>query len=288
MTQTKPRLILDCRANVGEGPLWHAPTQRLWFTDIEGRGLHWVDPATGAHDRIARKGRVGGFTFERDGSMILFEEQDVIHRALDGRERRLATVTDGNPERFNDVKADPEGRVFVGTMGTKNGGGSLLRFDRGDQHTLLMEDVWCGNGPCFSPDQKRFYFSDSMQQKIYVFDYDRHIGHVRNRRLFVDVPKEEGLPDGATVDSEDHLWSTRWGGFQAVRYRPDGSVERRIKFPARQVSSITFGGPDYTDIYFTSASHGLDKAADDERGGGVFHLNLGIKGIPEPASRLVV
>lgn len=272
---------------MGEGPLWHNQTQTLWFTDIEGRGIIQYDPRTGKDKHINRPGRVGGFTFERDGSMVLFEEQRVIHRANDGNERVLCEIKEGNRERFNDVKTDPEGRVFVGTMGVEKGDGSLLRVDRGGKWTILMEGVWCGNGPAFSKDKKLFYFSDTLVQKIYVFDYNRKTGNVSNRRLFADVPKEEGMPDGATVDAEDHLWSTRWGGFQAVRYRPDGSVERRITFPAKQVSSITFGGANLTDIYFTSACHGLDKASPEERGGGLFHLDLGIKGIAEPASRLV-
>ena len=72
-----------------------------------------------------------------------------------------------------------------------------------------------------------------------------------------------------------------------MRYRPDGSVERRVKFPAKQISSMTFGGPDYTDIYATSACYGLHDLPPEQRSGGLFHFNLGIKGIPEPASRLV-
>jgi D-xylonolactonase len=288
MNTPTPKLVLDCRASVGEGPLWHSQTKRLYLTDIEGRSIIWYDPKTGEHDHIPRKNRVGGFTFERDGSMVLFEEQQVIHRDPKGKERVLMEIKEGNRERFNDVKADPEGRVFVGTMGIEKQDGALIRVDPGGKYAILMKGVGIGNGPAFSKDYKRFYFADSLLQKIYVFDYDRKTGNVSNRRVFSDVPKEEGLPDGATVDSEDHIWWARWGGFELVRYRPDGSIERRIKFPSRQVSSLTFGGDDMTDMFVTSACYGLDKASPGERGGGLYHLNLGIRGIPEPPSRLVV
>ncbi|MBI4027303.1 MAG: SMP-30/gluconolactonase/LRE family protein [Verrucomicrobia bacterium] len=287
MNLSSPRLVADCNANLGEGPLWHAPSQTVHFTDIEGRRIIRYNPATDQHDVVLkRKGRVSGFTFERDGSMILFEEQLVIHRSNDGAERVLCEIKEGNHERFNDVKTDPEGRVYVGTMGIANGDGALIRVERGGKYAILMEGVRCGNGPAFSKDKKRFYFTDSVAQKIYVFDYDRKSGNLSNRRLFVDVPGEEGFPDGTTVDAKDHVWTARWGGHMLVRYRPDGSVERRIKFPARQVSSLTFGGPDCTDIYVTTAGQGLDKMPPPERGGALYHLNLGIRGIPEPASRL--
>jgi D-xylonolactonase len=287
--KTSPiRLVADCDALVGEGPLWHTPSNTLWFTDIEGRRLLRYNPATDKWDTVrTSQGRVGGFTFERDGSAILFEEQQIIHRANDGQERVLCEIREGNRERFNDVKTDPEGRVFVGTMGVEKNDGALIRVERGGKYEVLMAGVGIGNGPCFSKDGKRFYFADSKARKIYLFDYDRKTGKVSNRRVFAEVPEEEGVPDGATVDAEDHLWSTRWGSFQAVRFRPDGTVERRVKFPAKQISSITFGGPDSTDMYVTSACYGLQDLPQPQRGGGLFHLNLGIKGIPEPVSRLI-
>ena len=77
----------------------------------------------------------------------------------------------------------------------------------------------------------------------------------------MDAPGEEGGPDGMTVDAEGCVWSARWGGSCLVRYRPDGTEERSIEFPAKKVSSVIFGGPDYADIYVTTA--GGDNKAED-------------------------
>jgi D-xylonolactonase len=88
-----------------------------------------------------------------------------------------------------------------------------------------------------------------------------------------------------TVDAMGYVWSAVWGGSCLIRYRPNGTEERRIEFPVKKVSSVTFGGPDYTDIYVTTAG-GDQKAADGELAGALFRLNAGIHGVPEYLSRI--
>jgi len=101
----------------------------------------------------------------------------------------------------------------------------------------------------------------------------------------VQTAENEGVPDGMTVDAEGYVWSARWDGGCLVRYAPDGTEERRIHFPAKKVSSVIFGGEDYTDMYVTTAG-GNNKAEEGEGAGALFRINLGIKGVPEFASRI--
>jgi sugar lactone lactonase YvrE len=72
-----------------------------------------------------------------------------------------------------------------------------------------------------------------------------------------------------------------------VRYAPDGTEERRIEFPTKKVSCITFGGDDYTDMYVTTAG-GHDKNENGEHAGALYRLNLGIKGVPEFRSNIQI
>ena len=90
-----------------------------------------------------------------------------------------------------------------------------------------------------------------------------------------------------TVDAEGCVWSARWDGWCLVRYAPDGTELQRIKFPAKKVSSVIFGGPDYTDMYVTTAG-GNNKAENGPGAGALFRLRLGIQGVPEYVSRVAV
>jgi D-xylonolactonase len=299
--EAQPTLLADYHCQIGEGPLWHAASQCVYWTDIQTGRLFRYHLPTGKSEQFYQGKPVGGFTFQEDGSLLLFQHGAVVHYPLDGREpRTLIEETPDRPLRFNDVIADPAGRVFAGTLPTRNARGEeregcLYRLELDGSLTCLLTGIGCSNGMGFTLDLQQMYYTDSAVRRIYLFDYDQATGELSHSRLFVQVPPTEGLPDGLTVDAQGYVWSAQWYGAALVRYAPDGRVERRIAFPVQQVSSVTFGGPDYTDIFVTTAATGLGQADDLQppgydihapRGGGLYHLNLGLPGRPEFPSRI--
>ena len=65
---------------------------------------------------------------------------------------------------------------------------------------------------------------------VWAYDFDIDEGTIENRRVFIEVPREEGVPDGATVDADGFLWVAHMRGGRVKRYDPDGKVERRYYF----------------------------------------------------------
>ncbi len=282
----QPELIADYRCETGEGPLWHPAEKRVYWTDIPAGRVFRYDPATGTHEICYTGDVVGGFTVQADGSLLFFMEKGAVSVWRDGE---LSTVIDEIPEeretRFNDVIADPEGRVFCGTMPTPERPGRLYRLDvDGTLHRVLNE-VGISNGMGFTADRRTMYFTDTPTLNIYRFDYDRLTGEISNREVFATATADDGMPDGMTVDAQGCVWSARWDGGCLVRYTPDGVEDRRIAFPVRKVSSLTFGGEDCTDVYVTTAG-GNVRHVDGEHAGALFRLNLGIRGVPEFYSRI--
>ncbi len=281
-------LIADYECVTGEGPLWHPDEQRLYWVDIPKGRMFRYDPATGAHEQVYEGEPVGGFTIQADGALLLFGARGAIRTWRDGK---LTTVVEEIPDeretRFNDVIADPAGRVFCGTMPTKERLGRLYRLDLDGRLTLLLEGIGCSNGMGFTPDLKRMYYTDTPKHEIYLFDYDQATGAITNQRVFVRTPSDpaEGHPDGMTVDAEGYVWSARWDGYCLVRYSPDGAEAQRITFPAKKVSCPTFGGPDYSDLYVTTAG-GHDKATNGPGAGALYRVRPGVKGVPEFRSRI--
>ncbi len=286
MLNVEPEPIADYACVTGEGPLWHPGEQRLYWTDIPTGRMFRYDPAAGTHEQCYEGEVVGGFTIQADGALLLFMARGTVKT---WREDTLTTVIDEIPaereSRFNDVIADPAGRVFCGTMPTKSQLGRLYRLDADGTLTKLLDGIGCSNGMGFTLDRKRMYYTDSVKREIYLFDYDQATGAITNRRLFVRTLEDEGIPDGMTVDAEGYVWSARWDGGCLVRYAPDGSEDRRITFPARKVSSVTFGGADYADMYVTTAG-GNNTAEEGPGAGALFRLSLGIRGVPELPSRV--
>ncbi len=282
----QPELIADYQCRTGEGPLWHPIEKRLYWVDIPAGRMFRFDPATGRHEQCYGGEVIGGFTIQADGALLLFMEKGAVKIWRDGE---LTTVLEDIPEeretRFNDVIADPAGRVFCGTMATPNRPGRLYRLDTDGAYTQVVDNVGVSNGLGFTLDHRQMYYTDSTALKIYRFDYDEETGDISNQQVFVEVPPDSGIPDGMTVDALGHVWSARWDGSCLVRYTPEGTEERRIAFPAQKVSCATFGGEDYTDMYVTTAG-GDKKAAEGKGAGALFRLNLGIRGVEEFYSRI--
>jgi sugar lactone lactonase YvrE len=287
----EPEMIADYPCVTGEGPLWHPTERRLYWLDIPPGHLYRYDPATGHHERCYDSGgeAIGGFTVQADGALLLLMARGAVRLWLDGK---VTTLWDEIPEerdtRFNDVIADPEGRVFGGTMATPERPGRQYRIDPDGSYTVVIPEVGTPNGMGFTPDGQSLYFTDTKTHLIQRFAYDRASGSISDPQTFVSVPftPGEGGPDGMTVDADGNVWSARWDGSCLVRYRPDGTEAQRIAFPVRKVSSVTFGGDDFTDMYVTTAGGHL-RPRDGEHAGALYRLRLdGVRGVPEYRSRI--
>ncbi len=281
------KLIADTQNQIGENPLWHPGEKRLYWTDIPTGRLFRYDPATNETEQIYSGDPVGGFTFQAEGGLLLFME---CGRIATWREGELTTLIDEIPaereSRFNDVIADPQGRVFAGSMPTSTGGGRLYRLDRDLSLIPLVENVNISNGLGFTRDHKQLYYTESDARKIHIFDYDEATGEISNQRLWKDFSAEIGVPDGMTVDSEGCIWSARWDGGAVFRYAPNGEQLERIGIPARKVTSVAFGGDDLRDLYITTALNGGAKVDEGEGAGALFRLRVDVAGVTEFYSRV--
>ncbi|MDB5689822.1 MAG: SMP-30/gluconolactonase/LRE family protein [Sphingomonas bacterium] len=272
---------------VGEGPLWDVAEQALYYIDIVGKAVHRFDPAAG-ETRSWDVGQViGSMALREQGGAIVALKDGIFTLDLDsGDTALLAPARHLNPRaQMNDGKVDRRGRFVVGSGDSDirecRPYGSLYRLD-GD-HSLheLDREIAISNGPCWSPDNKTLYFSDSLPCHIYAYDYDIETGAVANKRLFADTTDLGGIPDGATVDSDGLMWMAICEGAKIVAYTPHGTIERVIDMPVTLPASVMFGGPDLDQLYVTSIDPRL-LGRDPDGGGDTFVITgLGARGIAE-------
>jgi sugar lactone lactonase YvrE len=277
----------------GEGPLWDDTSNSLYWTDIGGQRFYLYDSAQKRATVLHTGLEVCGFAFNEPGGFVIVNSGGIWTWDGVGKPFLLASEVSGYPCKMNDCVADPRGRLLAGSCFYQDTGeyslGHLMRVDQDGSLHILDEGIRLANGLGFSPDEHTLYFSDSAERIIYAYDYDAEHGTVQRRRPFVRVGLDEGIPDGLTVDAEGFVWSAQWFGSCIVRYDPDGRVERKIPIPAKQTSSIAFGGRNMTDMFVTSAGlsdslplapRGYD-AGQGYVGGKLFLGNLGIAGKAE-------
>lgn len=274
-------MIADYHCETGENPLWHLIEQRLYWTDIPTGRIFRFDPATRVHEQIYSGRPVGGFTFQQEGGLLLFRDRGNIAHLKQGQ---LITLIEEIPaeaeSRFNDVIADPLGRVFCGTMSTSHSHGRLYRLERDGALSVVAEGIGCSNGMGFTLDGRGFYYTDSFAGTISFFDYSMETGDLSNKQVFATLPESLGLPDGLTVDADGGVWSAIWDGYALLRFEPSGEASLRIRLPVRKVSSVTFGGEDLRDLYITTAG-GHTKQEDGNLAGALLRVRSDIAGRPE-------
>ncbi len=284
--------LIDDGNPCGEGPLWDATQQRLYWTDCAGK-FYRYDWKTRQRDVILNNFEIdgcaldhsGGFTFINSGGVWFWNRKD--------KPMVIVSEIGGIKLQLNDCVADPEGRLLAGSCfydpAAKYPLGKLFCVQTNGAVQILDEGFHLANGLGFSPNRKILYFADSVSRLIYAYEYDSITGRAKNRRVFVKVDSNSGLPDGLTVDVEGFVWSAEWYGGCISRYDPDGKLERRIQIPAKQTSSLAFGGPEMKDIFVTSAAKsepmpGMPPGYDPDSGyfgGALFHLNVGVSGMLE-------
>jgi sugar lactone lactonase YvrE len=276
----------------GEGVVWHAAHSAAYWTDINRFLIHRYTPV----DRCVRT----WFFDEPVTALTLTDRDDTLAVVLgsqvilwephsDHRSQPLYRLEQWPRVRFNDARTDKRGSLWIGSMhnnvnpdgsaGTVEGyDGLLYRLDPDNTITEWCYDLRIANTLAWSPDDRHFYFGDTLENTVWVYDYDPASGAIANRRPFLQG-FSKGFPDGSCVDTEGYLWNCRFYGGCIVRVAPDGHIDRIVDMPVQNVTTCTFGGADRKTLYVTTASVQAPPA--DRLAGGLFTIQTETEGQPE-------
>jgi sugar lactone lactonase YvrE len=283
----------DRRCLLGEGPHYDERTGRVFWVDILAGRVLWRDVDGAGVGELAAGGHVGAAVPRRDGGLVLclpdgprlLDPDGSVHPlrgcAEADADAGLHRAVDAPALRSNDAKADPAGRLWLGTMAydTTPGAAALYRLDPGAAGpTRVLGDITISNGLGWSPGGGTMYYIDSPTWRIDAFDYDVATGRVGGRRPFVRVD-DPGMPDGLCVDAEGGVWVALWQGAAVHRYTPDGRLDRVVPVPTSQVTSCAFAGEGYRLLVVTTAAEG--RPPDDAAAGLTYAYRPGdVVGLP--------
>lgn len=278
--------FLDVGNLLGEGIVWDARTQTAVWTDIEAARF-WQWQPGGAPISFALPQRLGSFALTATPGTYIGAFESGFARFSPAAEtlEMLAPVTANDQHlRMNDGRVDRRGVFWAGSMAERDGGGlgALWRYDGGAAATQMLADVRIPNSLCWSKDGRTMYFADSPRNTIWRYAIDPAGGPLGDPAVFATTPPGV-YPDGSCIDAQDHLWNAQWGGGEIVRYRPDGSVERRLALPVSQPSCVAFGGPQLDHLLITSARADLTpgQLAAQPLAGALLIRAVDVAGLPE-------
>lgn len=245
------------RTDLGEAPFWDDVEECLWFVDIEGWGVHRLDPRTGEVSSRGMSQPVSAVIPTLDNSLVI-ACADGIHR-YDWHHAKSELVLEVEPRdrtiHMNDAACDARGRLWAGTRAIdfRVGVSTLYRFDHHGAVPVLTERS-LPNGIGWSPDGRTMYFADSQQRTILTLDYDLDTGQTANPRPWVKTPESGGFPDGLAVDASGDVWVALYHEGTIHRYDPSGTLAGVIELPVDRVTNVCFGGTDLRDLYITTSA----------------------------------
>lgn len=277
--------ILEDRADVGEGPVWDEQEGVLWWIDWAQGVVYRSDVAA----RVSTAFRVGeavaAVAPSSDGRVALalghgFAELDLTS----GHLRGLVPAEPSDVQsRMCDGKCDASGRFWAGTMALDERSpiGALFVLETDGRVRRVLDDVVISNGLCWSGDDAKFYYVDTATGRIDEFDFDLTRGAISNRRPVVEIPSDDGSPDGLTIDVDGYLWVALWDGWQVRRYSPAGELDTVIELPVARPTCCAHGGADLHDLFITTAMpDGAVERRSQALAGTVFRARVIVPGRP--------
>jgi sugar lactone lactonase YvrE len=279
---------------LGESPFWHPDEAALYWCDIPGRALHRWHPASQAHQHWLFDSEPGCCA-PMVGGQLMLAMRDGLFRfdSKTGKRELLAAAPyDGRTERFNDGKADPQGRLWVGTIfEPRQPANAALYCWNGQLLQRMAGDITVSNGLAFSPDGRTLYWSDTQAHRIMAYDFDGNAGSLLRPRVFAQFAVKQpdqhlatygGRPDGAAVDVEGAYWVAMFEGQRLLRLAPDGALLQEIALPVRCPTMPCFGGDDLRTLFVTTARHNrpAEELATQPLAGCVLTLRVDVPGLP--------
>lgn len=274
--KTKIELVNDEKYILAEGPFYDIRTKATSWVDIKDKKLFILDKNNklktitfkekiGAAVPLSRSfgylicGEKALYIYENNEIKVLKELNDIMNSGM----------------RCNDAKADKFGRLWFSTIvddGFHAPSSALYCYT--NREIICMQDgLKLGNGMAWNKDNTKFFFADSEEHVVYSYDFDLDTGYISNRKVLFEI--KDGVPDGMTIDDNDNLYVCIWGGSRIeVRSSKTGILKREIKLPTKLITSCTFKGDNFNELFVTTAS--LEES--DKYAGKLFKISLDAKG----------
>lgn len=270
---------------LGEGVVWDAESESVWWTDILAKKLYayrlkdkrltiWDTP-----EMLACFALIEG----RSDLLAGFESGFAYFQPDSGRVEWICKIESNNSKsRLNDGRTDRQGRFWVGTMSpdaTCNQElGSLYSLDAKHQVRQYLTGIKISNSLCWSPDSSFLYHSDTPTRSIQRYAFDPINMELGEAEPFIET-EPNCYPDGSIVDADGFLLNAQWGGSKVVRYSPEGNVDTELRLPVSQPTCVAIGGRDYNLLFVSSAKEALQ--TNESEAGNLFIYQTDLLGLPE-------
>ena len=259
---SKPECIWKSNTILGEGTLWVKSHNSIYFVDIKRKKIFILNTKNKKKKILKVNKEIGFLSHIKNNIFILGLKGELRIVNLKTKKIIKSIIVEKNKtlNRLNDGKTDPKGRLWFGSMDNlerKIRTGSLYCLDNNLNLTEVDKNYYITNGPAFI-NSENFYHTDSRDKKIYKIKIDKKLKIIK-KKVFIKFKNKEGSPDGMTLDKQNNLWTCHFGGACISVFNKTGKKIHKIDLPAKNITNCTFGGPNNSELFVTSAKKSLSK-----------------------------
>ena len=281
---SEPKAIWQAKTVLGEGVLWVPTHNSIYFVDIKKKNILILNIETNKKELIKINKEIGFLIHIRKNIFLLGLQSEL--RILNLKNKKIIKsikIEEDKPlNRINDGKTDLQGKLWFGTMDNperKIKNGSLYCLDRSLKLHKVDTKYYITNGPTFI-NNNTFLHTDTSRKIIFKIKINNKYKIIK-KTIFVKFSKNDGSPDGMTIDNKKNIWICHFGGACISVYNLKGKRIFKLKFPAKNITNCTFGGKNMDNLYVTSALKGM-KISEIKRfnlSGSLFHVKTNVKGL---------
>jgi len=283
---SEPIVLWNLKCTLGEGTLWVKEHNSIYFVDIKKKRINILNNNNKKRKIVRVNKEIGFLAHIKKNIFILGLQGELRIINLKTKKTVKSIFIEKNIKlnRINDGKTDPSGRLWFGTMDNLERNiekGSLYCLDKNLNLNRVDTKYMITNGPAFL-NSNNFYHTDSRKRTIYKIRIDKKL-RIINKKVFKKFKKNEGVPDGMTVDRKNNLWVGHYHGGCISVFNKKGKRIHRINLPAKNITNCAFGGKQNSELFVTSALKGM-KTSEIKKykfSGRLFKIQTNIRGIEQ-------
>ena len=283
---SEPKVLWNLKCILGEGTLWVKEHDSIYFVDIKKKRIHILNNKNKKKKIVKVNKEIGFLAHIKENVFILGLQGELRIINLKTKKIIKSIFIEKNIKlnRINDGKTDPSGRLWFGTMDNLERNiekGSLYCLDKNLNLNKVDTNYMITNGPAFI-NSNNFYHTDSRKRTIYKIRINKKL-RILNKKIFKKFKKNEGVPDGMTVDKKNNLWVGHYHGGCVSVFNKRGKKIHKINLPAKNITNCAFGGKNNSELFVTSALKGM-KTIEIKKykfSGSLFKIQTNIRGIEQ-------
>ena len=259
---SQPEVLWNSKCILGEGVTWVKEHNSLYYVDIKKKKIFKLNYKNKNKKIYKIEKEIGFLAHVSKNTFVLGLQGEIRIVDLKKKNKKISIKIEKKfkNNRINDGKTDHQGRLWFGTMDNLERNihnGSLYCLDGNLNLNQVDKNYMITNGPAFI-NKRCFYHTDSKKKIVYKIYLNKNL-KVISKKIFIKFRKNEGSPDGMTLDNYQNLWICHYNGSCISVYNKKGNKLHSVNMPTKNITNCTFGGYRNSELFVTTATKGMSK-----------------------------